>query len=171
MKRTRGVLLAVGCLIGVAGVGAIGAVGATDALPHAAKGVADTTTEQAAIRSVLDMQVAAWNRGDIDAFMSGYWKSEELEFVSGSGVTRGWQGVLDRYKRNYGNRAAMGTLSFSDLEIHVECADRAYAVGKFQLVREKDSPYGYFTLNFRKFEDGWKIIIDHTTAAEVKKAQ
>lgn len=124
------------------------------------------SADEARIEQVLDTQVDAWNRGDVDAFMSGYWNSESLAFVGAGGVTRGFQGVLERYKKNYPNRAAMGKLSFSELEIHVECSDSAYAVGKFQLVREKDSPTGYFTLNFRKFADGWKIVVDHTTAAE-----
>jgi ketosteroid isomerase-like protein len=124
------------------------------------------SADEARIHQVLDTQVDAWNRGDVDAFMSGYWKSESLEFVGAGGVTRGYQEVLERYKKAYPDRAAMGKLSLSDLEIHGECPDSAYVVGKFQLVRAKDSPTGYFTLDFRKFADGWKIVVDHTTAAE-----
>jgi ketosteroid isomerase-like protein len=123
---------------------------------------ADDSAE-AQIRSVLDMQSAAWNRGDIDAFMEGYWKSPEIEFVGASGITRGWQAVLDRYRRNYPDGKAMGKLSFSNLEIHVVCPDAAFAIGNFQLEREKDRPRGVFTLNFRKFKEGWRIVADHTT--------
>src|SRR5579862_1694973 len=123
---------------------------------------ADDSAE-AQIRSVLDMQSAAWNRVDIDTFMEGYWKSPEIEFVGASGITRGWQAVLDRYRRNYPDGKAMGKLSFSNLEIHVVCPDAAFAIGNFQLEREKDRPRGVFTLNFRKFKEGWRIVADHTT--------
>lgn len=119
--------------------------------------------EAAAIRNVLEAQVAAWNRGDIPAFMAGYWKSDDTEFVNGAGIFQGWQDVLNRYRRSYPNRAAMGHLTFSGLEIHVLCAKTAYVVGRFRLDREADQPQGVFTLIFRKFPDGWKIINDHTT--------
>ena len=115
------------------------------------------------IRAVVDMQSAAWNRGDIEAFMEGYWKSPEIEFVGASGITRGWQAVLDRYRRGYPDGKAMGKLSFSNLEVHVVCPDAAFAIGNFQLEREKDRPGGVFTLNFRKFKEGWRIVADHTT--------
>ena len=122
----------------------------------------DSSTE-AQIRCVLEMQSAAWNRGDLEAFMQGYWKSEETEFVGASGITRGWQAVLDRYRRNYADGKAMGRLSFSNLEVHIICPDAAFAIGNFQLEREKDRPAGIFTLNFRKFKEGWRIVADHTT--------
>jgi Domain of unknown function (DUF4440) len=115
------------------------------------------------LRSVLDMQTVAWNRGDIDTFMTGYWKSDQTEFVGASGITRGWQAVLDRYRRNYPDGKAMGRLTFSNLEVHVTCRDSAFVIGEFQLDREKDRPAGIFTLNFRKFEEGWRIVADHTT--------
>jgi ketosteroid isomerase-like protein len=123
---------------------------------------ADDSAE-AQIRSVLEMQSAAWNRGDIDAFMEGYWRSPEVEFVGASGITRGWQAVHDRYRRNYPDGKAMGKLSFSNLEVHVDCPDGAFAIGNFQLEREKDRPSGVFTLNFRKFKEGWRVVADHTT--------
>jgi len=100
------------------------------------------------IRAVLDAQTAAWNRGDISSFMSGYWHSDETEFIGFGGITRGWQSVLDRYRRNYPDTKAMGQLSFANLEIHITCPDAAYIIGEFHLVREKDQPSGVFTLNF-----------------------
>lgn len=121
-------------------------------------------SDEAQIRAVLDMQTAAWNRGDIDTFMSGYWKSEQTEFLGANGIAHGWQAVLDRYHRSYPDRKTMGTVSFSDLEIHLTCADAAYVVGKFHLVRESDQPSGVFSLDFRKFPEGWRIVLDHTTA-------
>jgi beta-aspartyl-peptidase (threonine type) len=95
--------------------------------------------------------------------MSGYWKSDETAFVGANGITRGWQAVLDRYKKNYPGRKAMGQLTFSNLEVHVTCPDAAFAIGQFELKRESDKPAGIFTLNFRKFSEGWRIILDHTT--------
>ena len=73
-------------------------------------------SDESQIRAVLDMQTAAWNRGDIDTFMTGYWNSEQTEFVGASGIARGWQAVLDRYHQHYPDRKSMGTLSFSDLK-------------------------------------------------------
>jgi ketosteroid isomerase-like protein len=120
-------------------------------------------SDEAQIRAVLDMQSIAWNRGDIDTFMTGYWKSEETEFVGARGITRGWQAVLDRYRRNYPDAKAMGRLTFSNVEVHVVCRDVAFVIGEFKLEREKDQPTGVFTLNFRKFTAGWRIVADHTT--------
>ena len=115
------------------------------------------------IRKVMDAQVAAWNTGDIDGFMQGYWKSPKLLFVSGANVTRGWQLTIDRYKKTYDSRAKMGTLAFTDLEVNVLSKDSAAVLGNWALAREKDNPKGKFTLIFRKFKDGWKIIHDHTS--------
>lgn len=115
------------------------------------------------IRQVMNEQVLAWNRGDIDGFMQGYWKSEKLVFVSGDNLTKGWQMMPDRYKKTYDSRAKMGVLRFSDLEIDVLSKDAATVLGRFALQREKDNPNGRFTLIFRKFKDGWKIVHDHTS--------
>ncbi len=120
--------------------------------------------DAAAILTLLNDQTAAWNRGDIEGFMSGYWNSNQTEFVSSDGVSRGWQALLERYRRSYPDRKAMGHLTFSDLEIRVECSTAAYALGEYHLQRENDNPSGVFTLNFRKFTDGWRIVVDHTTA-------
>ncbi len=126
-------------------------------------GIAESR-EQAAIRALLDAQARAWNAGDIEGFMAGYWKSDETEFVGASGVLRGWQAVLDRYRRTYPDRKAMGQLTFSDLEITVLSRDTAYVVGRWQLERENDRPRGVFTLIVRKFPEGWRIVHDHTSA-------
>ena len=122
------------------------------------------------IRSVLHTQTVAWNRGDLDTFMTGYWKSQETEFVGANGITRGWQAVLDRYRRNYPDTKAMGHLTFSKLEVHVVCPDAAFVIGEFQLDREKDKPAGIFTLNFRKFADQWRIVADHTTGFPISSS-
>ena len=117
----------------------------------------------AEIRKVMDDQSAAWNRGDIEGFMHGYWNSPQLVFVSGTNVTRGWQPTLDRYKKGYDSREKMGTLTFSDLEITVLSKDAAVVLGSWSLARQGDNPHGKFTLIFRKFRDGWRIVMDHTS--------
>ena len=116
------------------------------------------------IRAVLDAQVEAWNRGDVEAFMQGYRNSPSTSFVTSTGILRGWETVLARYKKTYPDRGAMGTLTFSDLEINVLSPNAAYVVGRWQLRREHDRPGGVFTLIFRKFPEGWRIVHDHTTA-------
>jgi ketosteroid isomerase-like protein len=115
------------------------------------------------IRKVMDEQTAAWNRGDIEGFMQGYWKSENLVFVSGDNVTKGWQPTFDRYQKNYDSREKMGTLTFSGLTINVLNKEWATVLGSWSLAREKDMPHGKFTLIFRKFKDGWRIVHDHTS--------
>lgn len=111
----------------------------------------------------MNDQSAAWNRGDLEGFMEGYWRSEKLMFVSGDKVTYGWQQTLDNYKRSYSTREAMGRLTFSDLKIDLISKDAAFVVGSWSLAREKDNPKGKFTLLFRKFKEGWRIVADHSS--------
>jgi uncharacterized protein (TIGR02246 family) len=117
------------------------------------------------IRALLRAQQEAWNRGDIDSFMNGYARDETTVFVSGDEVRRGWQTVRDRYLSKYNDRAKMGTLTFSDLEIEQLGPDSALALGRWKLKRASDNPHGRFTLIFRKTLDGWRIVHDHTSAA------
>lgn len=117
----------------------------------------------AEVQNVLETQTKAWNAGDIDSFMKGYWNSPDLVFVSGDNVTKGWQPTTDRYKKNYDSKAKMGVLTFSDLQINVLSKDAAVVLGSWSLAREKDNPHGKFTLIFRRFKDGWKIVHDHTS--------
>ena len=124
---------------------------------------AQSDKDKVAIRKVMDDQTAAWNRGDIEGFMEGYWKSDQLLFISTTGQTRGWQPTLDRYKKSYDTRAKMGTLTFSDLEITFLSKKSASVIGSWSLARGADNPHGKFTLIFRKFKDGWKIVHDHTS--------
>ena len=120
------------------------------------------------IRAVLTAQEQAWNRGDLDAFMNGYARSDSTVFVSGDEITRGWQTVRDRYKRKYGDRAKMGRLSFSDLQIRPLAADAAVVLGRWELQRAgmAGNPHGRFTLVMRRLPEGWRIVHDHTSAAE-----
>jgi uncharacterized protein (TIGR02246 family) len=117
------------------------------------------------IRSVLRAQEEAWNRGDIDGFMNGYARSGSTTFVSEDAVRRGWENVRERYLKKYSDRAKMGLLTFSDLEITLVSADAAVVLGHWKLKRTQDRPHGRFTLIFRKTADGWRIVHDHTSAA------
>jgi beta-aspartyl-peptidase (threonine type) len=119
---------------------------------------------EAAIRQVLDEQATAWNRGDLDAFMNGYWVSHELSFFSGKDRKQGWQETKDRYRARYqGEGREMGQLTFSDLEIDVLSADTAWVRGRWQVVTSKETLDGLFTLVFKKPPEGWRIVHDHTS--------
>jgi len=124
-----------------------------------------TPNAVAQIRSILRAQQDAWNRGDIDGFMNGYARSVSTVFISEDSVRRGWETVRARYRQKYSDRAKMGTLSFSDLEINLLSSDAAVALGRWRLERAKDRPHGRFTLIFRRLPEGWRIVHDHTSAA------
>lgn len=120
----------------------------------------------AQIRAVIQAQQEAWNRGDIEAFMNGYARSDSTLFVSGDTVTRGWLMAREHYKITYNNRAKMGTLRFSDLEIQPLSNDAAIVLGRWMIKRAtKDNPHGHFTLVFQRTSEGWRIIHDHTSTA------
>jgi ketosteroid isomerase-like protein len=118
----------------------------------------------AEIQSVLTTQQDAWNRGDIDAFMNGYARSASTVFVSEDEVGRGWETVRDRYRVKYSDRAKMGTLSFSEIEVTMLSSDAAVVLGRWKLKRAKDEPHGRFTLIFKRLPEGWLIVHDHTSA-------
>jgi len=120
------------------------------------------------VTHVLLMQQDAWNRHDIDGFMTGYWNSPDVTFFSGAKQTRGWQATLDRYRSTYTSPGhEMGKLEFSDLRVEALGPDAAFVRGAWQLTMpDGKMPHGRFTLVFRKFPDGWKIIHDHTSSAD-----
>ena len=120
----------------------------------------------AQIRSVLRAQQDAWNRGDIDGFMNGYARSESTVFVSEDTIRRGWETVRERYKKKYSDRAKMGTLAFSDLEIMLLSPDAGVVLGRWSLKRANDQPHGRFTLIFKRLPEGWRIVHDHTSSAK-----
>lgn len=115
-----------------------------------------------AIRTVLDSQREAWNRGDIEAYMLGYWNSEELVFKSGDTEQRGWQATLDRYLRTYDTREKMGVLRFSNLRIGPQLKYTVYVTGDWHLTRASGDIGGRFELTFREFPEGWRIVRDET---------
>jgi len=119
--------------------------------------------DRAAIVAVLTSQQNDWNKGNIRGFMAGYWNSSELTFAGTRGFTRGWEPVLARYEKNYADKAAMGTLDFSELEVRQLGPDAALVLGKWHLQRQVGDIGGIFTLVLQRFPEGWRIVHDHTT--------
>jgi uncharacterized protein (TIGR02246 family) len=133
---------------------------------YSARWANDRTKEELqAIQNVLDTQVAAWNRGDLEEFMTGYWHSPDLTFFAGKDPMLGWQAAIDRYRKRYQaeGRDKMGTLSFSDIKIELLGPDSAFVRGRWKLVTSKEPLGGLFTLVFKKRPEGWRIVHDHTS--------
>ena len=117
-----------------------------------------------AIMHVLNTQTSAWNQGNIDQFMVGYWQSDSLLFIGKSGMNQGYQTTLDNYKKGYPDRAAMGTLKFDILKIKPLGKKHCFVVGKWHLTRpEKGDVGGHFSLIFQKIKGKWVIIADHSS--------
>lgn len=122
--------------------------------------------EQLDVIKVLLTQEEAWNRGDLEAFAQTYKDSPDTLLISGV-VSRGFANLVDAYRKNYPDRAAMGTLSFSELEAHPLDERFAVVVGRFSLERSKKeggNAQGVFSLVLEKTAKGWKIVVDHTTS-------
>jgi hypothetical protein len=120
--------------------------------------------EKEAIKAVLTLQQNAWNNYDIETFMEGYWKSDELKFYGAGGVIKGWQSTLERYKKSYPSKAHFGKLNFVLQDIS-KINNGAYSVmGEFHLTREVGNANGIFMLIVKKIEGDWKIIADTSAA-------
>jgi ketosteroid isomerase-like protein len=121
---------------------------------------------KAAVGKLLEEQNAAWNKGDLEGFMAGYWKSDELSFYSAGDKTTGWQATFARYKKKYQSEGKeMGTLAFSELDVHPAGEADAIARGQWKLTfKDGKTSGGLFTLWLRKLPEGWRIVHDHTSA-------
>ncbi len=125
--------------------------------------MAQTAQDRTAILKVLENQRQGWNKGDMENYMQGYWKSDSLLFVGKNGPTYGWQKTLDNYKKGYPDKGAMGFLTFGIKKVEFLAKDKAFVLGSWNLKREKDEPKGYFTLLLRKMDGEWKVVVDHSS--------
>jgi ketosteroid isomerase-like protein len=119
--------------------------------------------DEAAIRKLMGDQSAAWNRGDIESFMKGYWENDSLMFIGKSGVTYGWKNTLNNYKKGYPDTATMGKLTFTLLSVKKLSPEYSHVIGKWHLQRSIGNLEGHFTLLFRKINGSWVIIADHSS--------
>lgn len=122
--------------------------------------------ETKAIRKVIAAQAEAWNSGNLKGYMAGYFLSDSLRFASGGNISYGWQTTLERYQKGYPDKATMGKLIFSDIDIEMISSEAALVFGKWELERENDHPRGLFTLIFKKTGDSWRVVHDHTSSAK-----
>ena len=119
--------------------------------------------DKQAILQLLETQRQAWNKGDLEGYMQGYWQSDSLLFVGSAGPTYGWHATLQKYKKSYPNKAAMGLLSFDIREVRSLSPSYAFVLGGWHLKRDKDELGGFFTLVFRQIGGQWKIVADHSS--------
>lgn len=127
----------------------------------------------AEIRMTLDAQAWAWSRGDLDGFMAGYWKNDDLTFVAfpraiedaattQPSISRGWQTVHDRFRKRYADKAAMGSLVFRNVDVKIIARDTALVTGRYEVTRSGEQLTGFFVLDMVRMKDGWKIVRDRT---------
>jgi beta-aspartyl-peptidase (threonine type) len=148
------------------------AVALSFVLPVVARmfGLNTPATDEAAIRAVLDSQVAAWNKGDLEGFMDGYWRDTQLSFISGDSITYGWEATRDRYQKKYftpgpdGKLNERGELSFAELQVEGMSPMAAIVRGRYILKLSHETATGRFTLTFRRMAPGWRITSDHTSS-------
>ena len=125
--------------------------------------VSDQSKDEITIRTILAAQTSAWNKGNTEVFMKGYWQSDSLMFIGKSGIAYGWQKTLDNYKKNYPDTASMGKLNFDLLSVKSIANDYYFVVGKWYLTRSVGNVGGVFTLLFRKIKNEWVIVVDHSS--------
>lgn len=126
--------------------------------------LAQTSRDREIILAILDRQTRAWNAGDIPGFMRGYWESDSLLYIGKSGVRKGYQTTLESYRKNYPDRATMGTLRFNILKVDFPANGVAFVVGRWYLTRpEKGDVGGHYTLLWRKIGGEWVIVADHSS--------
>ena len=121
------------------------------------------TEDEDIIKQKLQNQAICWNHGNIECFMADYWKSDQLLYIGKSGVTYGWENILNNYKKNYPTKKEMGELNFELVELKKLDQNHYFMVGKWRLKREIEDLSGYFTLIWEKIDDHWVIVADHSS--------
>lgn len=135
----------------------------TTHLTAQSKSAGPTSADESAIRNILATQTAAWNSGNIDTFMKGYWENDSLMFIGKSGVTYGWTNTLNNYKKGYPDTAAMGKLTFNLIQVKKLSNQYYHVTGKWFLKRSIGDIGGHYTLLFQKINGRWVIISDHSS--------
>lgn len=125
--------------------------------------------DQNEITNTLYKTQDAWNTGDLEGFMAGYWKSEKLVFTGVQGPTYGYNETLERYKKGYPNSEIMGMLKFTIKDLYQIDNKTALMIGRFYLSRSMEDLEGYFTLVWQKIDDKWLIISDHSSGQFVRE--
>jgi ketosteroid isomerase-like protein len=121
------------------------------------------SSAERSIRNTLARQTAAWNSGNLQEFMNGYWQNDSLMFIGKSGITYGWTNTLNNYKKSYPDTAAMGKLHFDILSIKKLSGKYQHVVGKWFLTRSIGNVGGHFTLLFKKIHGIWQVVADHSS--------
>lgn len=125
--------------------------------------LATAQNAETTIRAIMQNQEDAWNRGDLTAFMDGYWRSDSLRFIGSRGLTYGWQQTLDNYKKGYPDRASMGTLTFTIISVELLSKKSAFVIGKWRLARQAGDLSGHYTLLWKKIRGQWVVVADHSS--------
>jgi len=120
----------------------------------------DFDSAEAGIRLVMEAQEIAWNKHDLEGFMQGYWKSDQLKFYGSNGLTLGWENALENYKKGYPTIAESGTLNFVINDISKIEGDNYWVMGEYHLKRQVGDADGVFIIIFKKINGAWKIIAD-----------
>ena len=121
------------------------------------------SSDESVIRRILADQITAWNKGDLDDFMKGYWNSDSLAFIGQSGITYGYTAALDNYKKHYDSPDKMGELIFTLLKLEKLSPEYYFVIGKWQLKRKAGDIGGVYTLLFRMIGGRWVIVVDHSS--------
>ena len=124
---------------------------------------AQPPTDRAAIQAIMDQQTRCWNKGNLECFMDGYWHSDSLMFIGKSGITYGFDNTLTRYQKAYPDRATMGKLHFEVVSLEPVGSKAYFMVGRWFLTRSVGDINGHFTLLFRKIDQQWRIVKDHSS--------
>ena len=115
------------------------------------------------IIQLMKDQEEAWNKGSLEEFMYPYWNSDSLAFIGSSGINYGWNKTLENYQRSYPNKDKMGRLEFLNLTWQ-SLGDEYYHInGKWTLYRKADTLSGHYSLVWKKINNQWKIINDHSS--------
>lgn len=124
-------------------------------------GLDNTTREE--ILKILKKQEEDWSKGDIEAYMEGYWKSDSLKFIGKNGVTYGWQNTMAKYQKSYPDKDSMGKLKFEIISMEMICFKTVLVIGKWNLTRKSDFLQGYYSLIWKRIDGKWVIVTDHSS--------